>query len=80
MNYTDIFFCKNIKNLRLDNGYSLTYTAKALHISTRTLNSIEKGILPKRANPDLAANAAKFFHVDEKTLYLAHTQSFLLVR
>ena len=79
LNYTDVYLCQNIKNLRLEHGYSLSYTAKALHISVRTLNSIEKGVLPKYANPDIAANAAKLFQVDERSLYLAHTNTYLIM-
>ena len=70
MKYDDYYLCDNIKNLRIINNYSLTYTAKQLHISVKTLKSIEKGYVPKKANPKLSHFASLLFNIPEKTLYV----------
>ena len=62
-------FCNNIKLLRSANGLSKTAMAKKLHITTKTLTSIEKGVCPPHTSAKIIFHASKAFGIHPKNLF-----------
>ena len=61
-------FCDNIKILRRHNKLSKTAMCKIMRIGIRSLNSIEKGILPPRISCEVLIRACNYFSVLPKDM------------
>lgn len=61
-------FCDNIKTLRKRNKLSKTDMCKIMRIGIRSLNSIEKGILPPRISCEALIRACNYFSVLPKDM------------
>ncbi|MBQ7344386.1 MAG: helix-turn-helix transcriptional regulator [Clostridia bacterium] len=61
-------FCDNIKILRQHNNLSKTAMCKIMRIGIRSLNSIEKGILPPRISCEALIRACNYFSVLPKDM------------
>lgn len=57
-------FCQNVRILRENNNLSKKEMAEKLGISTKSLNKIESGVVPKRLSCDILAYIYLNFGVD----------------
>ena len=62
-------FCKNIKQIRAQEGLSKVAMAKKLGIGTKSLEKIESGILPERLGCQIFGNIYFHFGIAPKTLF-----------
>lgn len=69
-----LFFCENIKLLRINNGLSEKEMAQLLGIGTKSLRSLENGVFPPRLTCDVLFRAKKHFGVLPKDLFLPPQQ------
>lgn len=55
--------CHNLTVLRRQHKLSKRAMAAILHVSSRTLNAIESGRIPRGMRPDPIFHAAAYFHM-----------------
>ena len=70
------FFCKNLAALRKATGASVTTMAERLHISPRTLRSLEGGILPPRLSVSILFRIEKEYGIPPKDMFLEKPQNY----
>ena len=56
-------FCHNIRVLRKNHGLSRTTMARRIHVSLKTLDSLESGVFPNRIGIGILANAEQAFGI-----------------
>ncbi len=69
MHYDAMIFCYNVKNLREEHKLSKKQMAKILGIGTKTLTSIENGVIPPRASAELILNICDRFSISPQELF-----------
>lgn len=67
-------FCKNIKALRLEKKLSKRKMAQMLKISTKTLVSLENGIMPPRLKTNVIILINKEFGILPSEMFEMRTQ------
>lgn len=63
-----LIFCRNIQYLRQTHNLSKTKMAKILHISLKTLDHLERGIVPPLMSCTVLFKAAEYFSIPLNTL------------
>ena len=62
-------FCKNVKKLRENYGYSKLKMAKILGIGIKSLSLIERGILPPRLKCEVLIRIANHFGISPSDMF-----------
>ena len=60
--------CQNIGYLRKKNNLSRTQMAKIMGVTIKTLDSIERGVIPQRTNINLLYNLHRYFDIPMQDL------------
>lgn len=67
-------FCQNVRYLRKYHGLSRTAMARRIHISLRTLDSIESGVLPSKMDCQVLLHIQQEFHIPISQLFVPLNQ------
>ena len=63
------YFCKNVKRLRDEHNLSKKQMAKIMGVGTKTLTSIENGVIPPRASADIIFKLCDYFCINAQELF-----------